>query len=259
VIPPIPFLDVDGYKRRSKIVRTDIDFLVAREPGWLQRRIAYGSSRINARLQKRYAVPLGQASPALVAAGTAPPPVSLLGRAAIGSLEIALRVTSAGALGVPFDWSVDGGMTFPNVGVVSAPLVPLGPTGFTAQFPPGPYAADNTYNAPAPIPEIVLGWLVAMLDVDCWEKRGINAAGDGQYQRAVDEMGAALSELKEAADSKEGLFELPTNDVAGDSAVTQGGPMFYSEQSPFVWMDQQRQTARSEDRAHTGTTETADK
>ena len=47
-------------------------------------------------------------------------------------------------------------------------------------------------------------------------------------------------ELKEAADAEKGLFELPlrATDTTG-SAINAGGPMGYSEQSPYTWTDRQ--------------------
>lgn len=262
MIPPIPYLDVQGYKRRSKVPPGDIDWCESLFPGYLAHRIARGSSLINARLKKRYVVPLGQAAPPLIAAGTAPPAVALTGRPAVGSLEVQILIDGAGALGTAtFRWSVDGGQTFAATAVPTAATVALSAAGVTtgliAAFPAGPYATDNAFTAPAPAPEIALGWLVAMLDVDLWQKRGVNPQ-DPSIAMGIEERNAALEELKEAADSKDGLFDLPTIDTAGDSAVTQGGPLSYSEQSPYVWADLQRCGGRQDDANRSGDSGSAD-
>lgn len=433
MLPPVPLLDVAGYKRRTKVAPSDVDGVVAQYPGYIEHRIARGSSWISARLGKRYRVPLGQDPPAFVATGSAPPPIALSGRPVLGSLELVFQVLTAGALGAAtFWWSVDGGQAWtmapalasagttpPAVTVVGAaelsspaalgvqvttagalgtarvqwsadggatwnvgsamastgtsppavalsgtsnvalpsdvqiqittagPLgtalfqwsqdggatwttglqtsgagVPLGFTGLTATFslglyatnnayvgqgqlarpsfvlgstgltlgfPAGAYAADNVYtgqglataasfvvpgtgltatfpgnagnysadnvySAPTPAPEIALGWLVAMLDVDVWTRRGTNYS-DPAIAEAVAQRTEALGEIKEAADSKEGLFELPLNDQEqGGAGVVRSAPVAYTESSPFVAADVQESLGRAEDLAGVGGT-----
>lgn len=246
MLPPIPYLDVAGYRRRSKVVPQDIDLCVSLYPGYLEHRIAAASSRFNARLQKRYRVPLGQEAPTLVAQGTTPPGVVLGGRPNIGSLEIAIQVTGYSAPAVNFTWSLDGGLTT-TAGSVSAPgNFALARTGIVASFGPGPYATDNVYTASTPVPEIVLGWLVAVLDVDLWHKRGVNPQ-DPSIAEGIAERDRVLEELAEAANSETALFDLPTNDVQGDSAIAHAGPLFYTEASPFVGADLQERAGRAED------------
>lgn len=261
MLAPIPYLDFAGYRRRTKVAPTDLDMCESLYAGYIDHRIARGSSLINGRLKKRYRVPLGQESPLLIAAGTAPPQIVLAGRPTLGSLELVIQITTPGASGTAvFQWSKDGGLTWTTgIGTISAGTVVLSGTGLVAAFPPATlsFSADNTYEASTPVPEIALGWLVALLDVDVWQRRGANPQ-DPSIAMAITERDDALAEIKEAADAKDGLFDLPTNDAAGDSAVTQGGPMFYSEQSPYVWMSQQRGIARGEDRACIGTSESAD-
>ena len=65
--------------------------------------------------------------------------------------------------------------------------------------------------------------------------------------KAYEAADRARAEIKEAADSKEGLFDLPTNDAAGDSAIVKAGPRWYSESSPFVSADQQERHGLRED------------
>ena len=86
-----------------------------------------------------------------------------------------------------------------------------------------------------------------------------SGSGAGRTRRiptivdAKAERDAALAEIKEAADSEQGLFDLPTNDVVGDSAIGHAGPLAYTEASPYVSADRQEREGRLEDRAQCGT------
>lgn len=95
----------------------------------------------------------------------------------------------------------------------------------------------------APIPEIVLGWLVALTTYDAYLKRGYDPSSEqnGNIKDAYDQ---ALADLKEAADGVDGLFDLPLRDGAAASAVTKGGPFVYSEPSPYDWTDVQAEAIR---------------
>jgi|GEM_PF-5538915 len=251
MLAPIPYLDITGYKLRSEVVPTDLDMVESLYPGFIAHGIARVTSRINAQLTKRYLVPLGQTAPLLVAYGTLPPKVTLSGRPTLGSLEMAIEITTPGALGTAaFQWSQDGGGTF-TTGVLTSSSVALGTTGLVASFLAGPYAADNEYFASTPVPEIALGWLVAILDLAVMRRRGYNAQDPAGvlYSEAA---ATAYAEIAQAANSNDGLFELPTNDAVGDSAINHGGPMAYSECSPFVSADQQEFYGRQEDAAGSG-------
>jgi hypothetical protein len=253
MIPPLPYLDLAGYKRRSKIAPADVELIASTYPGYIEYRIARGSSYINSRLAKRYATPLGQTAPALVALGAGLPQAALSGRVVVGSYAIVLSIIEGGLVGTStFAWSSDGGQTFTSGGTTSTSPVPLGATGLAATFAVGTYPAGAQYSAATPVPEIALGWLVSMLDMDVWDRRGVNAQ-DPRVIRADADLDASRDELKEAADAKEGLFELPTNDQAGDSAVNHEGPLFYSEASPYVSADRQEREGVREDIRGTGT------
>jgi hypothetical protein len=265
-----PYLDVPEFKLRTSIPPSDVELFASRYPGFLERAIGTRSSYINARLRKRYGqsptlgnnLPLGQQPPLLLAAGTLPPAVSLVGRPILGSVRIAIQITTAGALGVAvFAWAKDGGL-FPiggdqnppswTTGVLTAATVTLTGTGMSALFPStGPYSLDNLYAAASPVPEAVLRWLTDFVTIDVWDRRGRNPQ-DPAMVSAKERYDQAMEELKEASDSKEGLFDLPIAEDA-DTAVTTGGPLSYSETSPYVWQDQQKAVAQSEDRALTGT------
>lgn len=98
----------------------------------------------------------------------------------------------------------------------------------------------------APVPEIVLGWLTKLITPEVYRKRGVNPA-DPQLELCEKDRDAALAEIKEAADSRDGLFDLPLSQSLQTSAVTSGGPLFYSEQSPYTWATLQGQDGREED------------
>jgi hypothetical protein len=90
-----------------------------------------------------------------------------------------------------------------------------------------------------PTPETVLRWLVAIVTLWAFKKRGFDAiAPEGlQLQKDSDD---ARAEAKEAADSVDGFFDLPPRqDLEGASGISRGGPLGYSEQSPYTFVDKQ--------------------
>lgn len=97
-----------------------------------------------------------------------------------------------------------------------------------------------------PAPETAIGWLVSLVTLAAYQRRGWNPAG-AENQLIIDAATTAREEVKEAADSVDGLFELPLRDTATAPGVSLGGPFGYSETSPYVWTDRQRETGRSED------------
>ena len=100
----------------------------------------------------------------------------------------------------------------------------------------------------APYPEQVCSWLCDLVTVDVMHKRGIDP-NDEQWTEIMQASQTAKDEVKEAADSQDGLFDLPLRDDAGDaSGIAKGGPFGYSEASPYVWKDVQASSARTEDR-----------
>lgn len=105
---------------------------------------------------------------------------------------------------------------------------------------------------PLPAPEAVREWLNRIVTVRAFLRRGVDPT-DLQFQAIVADRDDALTDIKEAADSVTGLFELPLLDTGDDSDVTKGGPFAYSEQSPYVWTDLQRTSATDEDRNGSGT------
>lgn len=103
------------------------------------------------------------------------------------------------------------------------------------------------YSAPfqAPYPIAVLGWLARILDVRCLLRRGV-APTDEQFQEFKADAERALAEIKEAADSQDGLFDLPLRADTTATGITQGAPLGYSEVSPYTWSQLQREAAADE-------------
>lgn len=99
----------------------------------------------------------------------------------------------------------------------------------------------------SPVPSIIKRWLAWIVTMACWDRRGAGDSQQGTLERAQARYDQAIAELKEAADAKEGLFDLPLNDDASASNVTQGFPLGYTETSPYVSTDVQRKQASFED------------
>jgi hypothetical protein len=97
-----------------------------------------------------------------------------------------------------------------------------------------------------PVPPVVLGWVTAMVTLQAYGKCGWNPGSKSDEESIIGAAKDAREEVKEAADSKDGLFDLPLR-AGGDSAVTKGGPLGYSETSPYVWATHQSRTGREED------------
>ena len=98
----------------------------------------------------------------------------------------------------------------------------------------------------SPYPDAVCDWVARIMDPLLLKKRGVDAT-DEQFISIADDAKAALEEIKEASDAEEGLFDLPALDTADGSAISKGGPLGYSESSPYVWLDREEETGRDED------------
>lgn len=98
------------------------------------------------------------------------------------------------------------------------------------------------YDAPfvAPYPEAALGWLAVLVTPFVYRKRGIDPS-DEQIVSAEADAQRARDDIAKAADSETGLFELPIRQDVQTSAVTQGGPLSYSEADCYIWTDVQRE------------------
>lgn len=103
------------------------------------------------------------------------------------------------------------------------------------------------YAAPfaAPVPLTVRRWLARIVTRELMLKRGIDPL-DQQWAAYVDAAKQAEAEIKEAADAEKGLFDLPLRQDTTATGI-QGGPLGYSEASPYVGLASQRDRARAED------------
>lgn len=122
-------------------------------------------------------------------------------------------------------------------GVVAANV-----TGISGQFDA---SLVKRYAAPfvAPYPDSLIFNVVQVVVLRLYLKRGFNpsSAQDAQIIKLAD---AAMAWLRDAADSKDGLVELPIRQQTGPSAVNSGGPLAYGEASPYTAMDQQSLAVR---------------
>lgn len=89
------------------------------------------------------------------------------------------------------------------------------------------------------VPEVIRGWLAALVLPDLYEARGWDDS-DAFAQSMRENATAAREAMKEAADSDVGLYDLPLAQDDTASAISKGGPLGYSEQSPYTWSDVQR-------------------
>lgn len=98
-----------------------------------------------------------------------------------------------------------------------------------------------------PVPGKIIEWLLAGVTHAAYLKLGVDPL-DAQIADIKEAAKTAEDELAEAADSKEGLFDLPLKEDGLDvTGISKGAPQVYSEASPYVHNDVQRYTARNED------------
>lgn len=110
------------------------------------------------------------------------------------------------------------------------------------------------YAAPfaVPYPEAVKLWLARLVTPRMFLKRGVDP-NDAQYVDIVKDADEAKAEIKEAADSETGLYDLPLRADTTATGISKGGPYGYSEASPYVWTDVQSEAGRTEDQNRRGT------
>ncbi len=104
------------------------------------------------------------------------------------------------------------------------------------------------YDAPfkTPYPIAVCDWLVRIVTYEAWLKRGLSPTDqEGTvFERHYE---TAFTEIREAADSEKGLFELPLRSDTDAVGVTRGSPRVYVETSPYIAFDQQACIGHRED------------
>jgi len=100
------------------------------------------------------------------------------------------------------------------------------------------------------VPVAVQMWVTSILTHRAYLKRGVDPT-DVQSQTIVDDATRAQEEVLEAANCDTGLFDLPLlSEYNAASGAVKGAPLSYSEQSPYVWMDNQYNLAKGEDRGY---------
>lgn len=114
-----------------------------------------------------------------------------------------------------------------------------------------PFAAFDALPAEAATPPTVQDWLTRIVTWRVMVRRGIDP-NDLQTETIRDEHDTAKAEVLEAANSDEGWFDLPLRTDEDGSALRTSNPKAYSEQSPYVYTDEQRAVGRNEDEAGRG-------
>ena len=104
------------------------------------------------------------------------------------------------------------------------------------------------YAAPfaSPYPIAVQGWCASIVTERLMRKRGIDAT-DEQAATYIEDRKTAETEVLEAANAEGGLFDLPLRADTTADGISKGAPLGYSEASPYVWQDRQRDAAFDED------------
>jgi len=102
-----------------------------------------------------------------------------------------------------------------------------------------------------PTPRSVQGWLARIVTLRVFLKRGVDP-DDLQLDTIKQDSIDAQSEILEAANSEDGWFDIPLKAGEDGSAINRGNPRSYSEQSPYVWMDDQSVIGKNEDRNGSG-------
>lgn len=91
-----------------------------------------------------------------------------------------------------------------------------------------------------PVPEIVLSWLERLVTFDVYLRRGFNPSSQ-QDEEIKNRMVDAKAEIKEAADSNEGLYDLPLREDSSATGISKGGPWAEYDNTPYGFLDAQRQ------------------
>ena len=112
-----------------------------------------------------------------------------------------------------------------------------------------PFAA---HDADPPTPVAVQGWLARLVTLRVLLRRGVDSS-DEHYETIREDFIDAKAEITEAADSKDGAFDLPLRTEADATAITSPETRAYTEQSPYVAFDVQATTGREEDSDGEGT------
>jgi hypothetical protein len=90
----------------------------------------------------------------------------------------------------------------------------------------------------SPYPELVKYWVVRIVTPIAYLRRGV-APRDEQYVNIREDGEQAWKEVGEAADAKDGLFELPLRSDTTEGGISKGAPLASSDASPYSWTDRQ--------------------
>lgn len=103
------------------------------------------------------------------------------------------------------------------------------------------------FNVDQEMPRTWAAWIVDAMVIT---RRGVDPDELGvEVGKLIERADTARAQLQAAANAETGLFELPlrADDPTSPSGITRGGPFYYTEQSPYVWTDQQRELGREDD------------
>jgi hypothetical protein len=98
----------------------------------------------------------------------------------------------------------------------------------------------------SPAPHTIRRWLSRLVTRECYLRRGIDPT-DPQWTSIEAAATKAEEEIREAADSEGGLFDLPLRADSTSSGVTSPAVLSYIETSPYVWRDRQVAGGREDD------------
>ena len=100
-----------------------------------------------------------------------------------------------------------------------------------------PFASDSP-------PVVVTDWLQRIMTMRLYLKRGIDPT-DRQIEEIRADAKAAWDEIVDAANSKDGLTELPLRaDSPGSDGIVRAAPLSYTETSPYDWSQNQAEENR---------------
>lgn len=104
------------------------------------------------------------------------------------------------------------------------------------------------YAAPfaAPYPLIAEVWLTALITLRANLKLGVRQT-DEQFQQAVEDAKVARDDVKEAADAKDGLFDLPLRSDTAEGGIVATATAMQAEHSPYVGFTIQQTLGTAED------------
>lgn len=106
------------------------------------------------------------------------------------------------------------------------------------------------FDAPAPL--AVQGWLSDIVTHRAYLRRGVDPS-DLQVVDIKAAADLAWAEIKEAADSQDGLFELPLRSDTTATGIVKTTTLSYTEASPYVGFTVQADAGRTEDANRGGT------